>query len=39
MNISQNDERIVRYQEIKQGNIIVSFIPYKTGITEGDFLM
>lgn len=37
--VSKDDERIVRYQDIKQGNIIVSFIPYKTGITEGDFLI
>lgn len=37
--LSKNDERIVHYQDIPNGNIIVSFIPYKDGITDGDFLI
>ena len=37
--ISKNDERIVKYQDISQQEITVSFIPYKDGIVEGDFLI
>lgn len=37
--LSKSDERIVHYQDIPTGNIIVSFIPYKDGITDGDFLI
>jgi len=37
--LSKSDERIVHYQDIPNGNIIVSFIPYKDGITDGDFLI
>lgn len=37
--ISLSDERIVHYQDIVQGNITVSFIPYKDGISDGDFLI
>lgn len=37
--ISKSDERIATYQDITQGNITVSFIPYKAGVIEGDFLI
>jgi len=37
--ISKNDERIAAYQDIKQDNITVSFIPYKDGVINGDFLI
>lgn len=37
--ISKDDQRIAHYQDIKKGNITVSFIPYKSGINEGDFLI
>ena len=37
--ISKSDERIAAYQDITQGNITVSFIPYKAGVIEGDFLI
>lgn len=37
--ISKSDERIANYQDITQENITVSFIPYKDGITDGDFLI
>lgn len=37
--ISKDDERIVHYQDIVNGNVVVSFIPYKEGITDGDFLI
>lgn len=37
--ISKDDERIVQYQDIVNGNVAVSFIPYKDGITDGDFLI
>ena len=37
--ISTSDERIVHYQDIIQDNITVSFIPYKDGVTDGDFLI
>ncbi|MBR3561717.1 MAG: type I restriction enzyme HsdR N-terminal domain-containing protein [Oscillospiraceae bacterium] len=35
----KDDERIVHYQDIVNGNVTVSFIPYKDGITDGDFLI
>ena len=37
--ISKNDERVAHYNDIIQDNIITSFIPYKVGINEGDFLI
>lgn len=37
--ISKHDERIVNYRDLPQGNMTVSFIPYKDGITGGDFLI
>ena len=37
--IPKNDSRILQYQDIIQNNIIVSFIPYKDGVTDGDFLI
>lgn len=37
--ISRDDERVVHYQDIIQNNITTSFIPYKTGVTDGDFLI
>ena len=37
--ISKDDERIVHYKDIVQDNIIASFIPYKNGINDGDFLI
>lgn len=37
--ISKNDGRVAHYQDIVQDNITTSFIPYKDGVTEGDFLI
>lgn len=37
--ISKDDERVAHYQDIVQNNITTSFIPYKTGVTDGDFLI
>ncbi len=37
--VSKNDERIVNYTDIIQNNIITSFIPYKEGVNDGDFLI
>lgn len=37
--ISRDDERVALYQDIVQNNITTSFIPYKTGVTDGDFLI
>ena len=37
--ISKDDERVAHYQDIVQNNITTSFIPYKDGVTEGDFLI
>ena len=37
--LSKNDERIVHYQDILTDKYTVSFIPYKDGITDGDFLI
>ena len=37
--ISKNDERVAHYQDIVQDNITTSFIPYKDGVTDGDFLI
>lgn len=37
--ISKDDKQIATYQDITQENITVSFIPYKDGVTDGDFLI
>jgi len=37
--IATSDERIAHYRDIVQDNITVSFIPYKDGVTDGDFLI
>lgn len=37
--VSKNDEQIANYQDIVKGNLTVSFIPYKEGISDGDFLI
>lgn len=37
--ISKDDERVAHYQDIVQDNITTSFIPYKNGVTDGDFLI
>lgn len=37
--ISKDDERVAHYQDIVKDNITTSFIPYKDGVTEGDFLI
>ena len=37
--VSKNDERIVNFNDIIQDNIVTSFIPYKDGINDGDFLI
>lgn len=37
--VSKNDERVAHYQDIVQDNITTSFIPYKNGVTDGDFLI
>lgn len=37
--VSKNDERVAHYQDIVQDNITTSFVPYKNGVTDGDFLI
>lgn len=37
--LSKDSEKIAKYHDIAQNNITVSFIPYKLGITNGDFLI
>lgn len=37
--ISKDDERVAHYQDIVQDNITTSFIPYKNGVTDGEFLI
>lgn len=37
--ISKDDERVAHYQDIVKDNITASFIPYKNGVTDGDFLI
>lgn len=39
MNLTISHEAIAHYNDIKQNNLTVSFIPYKTGVTGGDFLI
>ncbi len=37
--ISKDDEKIVHYRDVTKDNVTVSFIPYKDGIRDGDFLI
>lgn len=37
--VSKDDEKIAHYNDIVQDNIITSFIPYKDGVNDGDFLI
>lgn len=37
--IDPNDEKITKYNDIVKDNLIVSFIPYRDGVTNGDFLI
>lgn len=37
--VSKSDEKVAHYQDIVQDNITTSFIPYKNGVTDGDFLI
>ena len=39
MNLTTSAEAIVHYNDMKQNNLTVSFIPYKSGVTGGDFLI
>ena len=39
LSLTASDEAIVHYNDIKKNNLTVSFIPYKTGVTGGDFLI
>lgn len=39
MNLTISDEDIAHYNDIKQNNLTVSFIPYKPGVIGGDFLI
>lgn len=38
-NLTTSDEAIAHYNDIKRDNLTVSFIPYKTGVNGGDFLI
>lgn len=39
LNLTTSDEAIAQYNDIKRDNLTVSFIPYKTGVNGGDFLI
>lgn len=39
LNLTTSDEAIAQYNDIKRDNLTVSFIPYKTGVNRGDFLI
>lgn len=39
LEISYSDELIAKYSDIKRDNLTVSFIPYRNGVTGGDFLI
>ena len=39
LNLITSDEAIAQYNDIKRDNLTVSFIPYKTGVNRGDFLI
>lgn len=38
-NLTTSDKDIAHYNDIKRDNLTVSFIPYKTGVNGGDFLI
>jgi len=38
-NLAASDEAIAHYKDIKRDNLTISFIPYKTGVNGGDFLI
>lgn len=37
--LSNTDEKITQYTDIQKDNMTVSFIPYRKGVTKGDFLI
>ena len=37
--LSMDDDRITTYTDIQKDNMVVSFIPYRAGVTNGDFLI
>lgn len=39
MKLNTSDEAIAHYNDIKRDNLTISFIPYKTGVNGGDFLI
>ena len=39
LNLTTSDESIAHYNDIKQNNLTISFIPYKAGVSGGDFLI
>ena len=39
LNLTTSDEAIAQYDDINRDNLTVSFIPYKTGVNGGDFLI
>lgn len=39
LNLTTSDEAIAQYNDIKRDSLTVSFIPYKTGVNRGDFLI
>ncbi len=39
LNLTTSDEAIAHYNDMKQNNLTVSFIPYKAGVAGGDFLI
>ena len=39
LGISKDNEEITQYAEIKKGSITVGFIPYREGVSSGDFLI
>lgn len=39
LGFSQDDERITKYTDNKMGNLTIGFIPYREGVTSGDFLI
>lgn len=39
LGLAETNEKIVRYGDITKDNLTVSFIPYRDGVTGGDFLI
>lgn len=39
LNLTTSDQSIAHYNDIKQNNLTISFIPYKAGVSGGDFLI